>query len=54
VPYTQGLQTYNAYKAQGRDALLVVYPDENHWILKPQNSIHWYGEVLGWIERWLG
>jgi dipeptidyl aminopeptidase/acylaminoacyl peptidase len=54
VPYTQGLQTYNAYKAQGRDARLVVYPDENHWILKPQNSIHWYGEVLGWIERWLG
>lgn len=54
VPYTQGLQTYNAYKAQGREARLVVYPDENHWILKPQNSIHWYGEVLGWIERWLG
>jgi dipeptidyl aminopeptidase/acylaminoacyl peptidase len=54
VPYTQGLQTYNAYKAQGREARLVVYPDENHWILKPQNSIHWYKEVLGWIERWIG
>ncbi len=54
VPYTQGLQTYNAYKAQGREARLVIYPDENHWVLKPQNSIHWYGEVTGWIERWLG
>jgi dipeptidyl aminopeptidase/acylaminoacyl peptidase len=53
VPYTQGLQTYNAYKIQGLDARLVVYPDENHWILKPQNSLHWYGEVLGWIDRWL-
>lgn len=54
VPYTQGLQTYNAYRAQELEARLVVYPDENHWILKPQNSIHWYGEVLGWLKRWLG
>jgi dipeptidyl aminopeptidase/acylaminoacyl peptidase len=53
VPYTQALQTYNAYKAQGREARLVVYPDEGHWILKPQNAQHWWGEVLGWIKRWL-
>lgn len=53
VPYTQGLQTYNAYHAQKLEARLVVYPDENHWILKPQNSIHWYGEVFGWLKRWL-
>jgi len=31
----------------------VVYPQENHWILKPQASRHWYGEVLGWLKRWL-
>lgn len=53
VPYTQGLQTYNAYMALKRKARLVVYPDENHWVLKPQNSIHWYGEVLGWLKRWV-
>ena len=54
VPYAQGLQIYNVYKARGLPARLVVYPDENHWILSPANSLHWYGEVLGWLERWLG
>ncbi|MCA8917717.1 MAG: S9 family peptidase [Planctomycetes bacterium] len=53
VPYTQALETYNAYHAQKLDARLVVYPDENHWILKPQNSLHWYGEVFSWLKRWL-
>lgn len=54
VPYTQGLGVYNVYKAMGLPARLVVYPDENHWILKPANSIHWYGEVFAWLDRWLG
>jgi dipeptidyl aminopeptidase/acylaminoacyl peptidase len=54
VPYYQGLEIYNVYKAMGLPARLVCYPDENHWILKPQNSRHWYGEVLGWLERWIG
>jgi len=53
VPYNQGLEIYNVYKAKGLPARLVVYPDENHWILKPKNSLHWYGEVLGWLARWL-
>jgi dipeptidyl aminopeptidase/acylaminoacyl peptidase len=53
VPVTQGLELYNVLKAKGVPARLVYYPDENHWILKPQNSKHWYGEVLGWLDRWL-
>jgi dipeptidyl aminopeptidase/acylaminoacyl peptidase len=53
VPYYQALQIYDAYKAQKRDARLVVFPDENHWILKPRNSAHWYGEVFAWLDRWL-
>jgi dipeptidyl aminopeptidase/acylaminoacyl peptidase len=53
VPYDQGLQMYNVHKAMGRPARLVCYPDENHWILKPRNSVHWYGEVLAWLRRWL-
>lgn len=53
VPYNQGLSIYNAYQAQGLPSRLVVYPDENHWILRPHNSRHWYAEVLGWLERWL-
>ena len=47
VPVTQGLAWYGMLKARGVEARLVHYPDENHWILKPRNSLHWYGEVLG-------
>lgn len=53
VPVTQGLELYGVLKAKGVDARLVYYPDEHHWILKPRNSIHWYGEVLGWLDRYL-
>ena len=41
-------------KAKGVPSRLVYYPDEGHWILKPQNSLHWYGEFLGWLERHIG
>ena len=54
VPVTQGLELYGVLKAKGVPARLVYYPDENHWVLKPQNSRHWYGEVLGWLQRFLG
>ncbi|MFC2172377.1 S9 family peptidase [Acidobacteriota bacterium] len=54
VPYVQGLEIYNIYKAMKLPARLVIYPDENHWILKPKNSVHWYGEVLDWLNRWIG
>jgi dipeptidyl aminopeptidase/acylaminoacyl peptidase len=54
VPYVQGLQMYNVYQALGLPSRLVVYPDENHWVLKPKNSLHWYGEFLAWLARWLG
>jgi dipeptidyl aminopeptidase/acylaminoacyl peptidase len=46
-----GLELYGMLKAKGVPARLVHYPDENHWILKRRNSLHWYGEVLGWLER---
>lgn len=54
VPAAQGLALYGILKAKGVPARLVYYPDENHWILKPKNSLHWYGEFLGWLRRWLG
>jgi len=54
VPPTQGLELYGILKAKGVEARLVYYPDENHWILKPQNSLHWYREVHGWLARYLG
>ncbi len=54
VPVTQGLEVYGVYKGIGADARLVYYPDENHWILTPQNSIFWYDELYGWLDRYLG
>jgi dipeptidyl aminopeptidase/acylaminoacyl peptidase len=53
VPVTQGLELYGVLTAKGVPARLVYYPDENHWILKPQNSRHWYGEVMGWLKKYL-
>lgn len=54
VPYGQGLEVYGMLKAKGVPARIVIYPDENHWILSAQNSIHWYGEFDAWLARWIG
>jgi dipeptidyl aminopeptidase/acylaminoacyl peptidase len=53
VPYSQGLEWYGALKARGVPSRLVVYPGENHWILQRANAIHWFGEMLTWLDRWL-
>jgi dipeptidyl aminopeptidase/acylaminoacyl peptidase len=50
----QGLLAYGVLKAKGVPARLVYFPDEGHWVLKPRNSLLWYREVQGWLERWLG
>jgi dipeptidyl aminopeptidase/acylaminoacyl peptidase len=52
VPYTQGLGAFTALQRRGVPSRLLRYPDENHWILKPQNSIQWYDEVFSWMDRW--
>jgi len=53
VPVAHAFLVYNIYKGRGLDARLVYFPDENHWILTPQNSIFWYNEVLNWFDRYL-
>jgi dipeptidyl aminopeptidase/acylaminoacyl peptidase len=53
VVVTQGLELYGILKAKGVEARLLYYPDEGHWILKPQNSLLWYREFLGWLQRFL-
>jgi dipeptidyl aminopeptidase/acylaminoacyl peptidase len=53
VPYTQSLEFYTALQRQDVPSKLVVFPDEGHWILKPQNSLTWYGEVLSWLGKYL-
>ncbi|HEY5713442.1 MAG TPA: S9 family peptidase [Allosphingosinicella sp.] len=53
VPYNQGLAAYGALRERGLPSRLVVFPDENHWILSPRNSIQWYREVNGWLQTYL-
>jgi dipeptidyl aminopeptidase/acylaminoacyl peptidase len=49
VPDCNGLAYYNTLKARGVDARLLWFPDENHWVLKPRNSLLWYAEFLAWL-----
>ncbi|MFZ0821980.1 MAG: S9 family peptidase [Candidatus Acidiferrales bacterium] len=53
VPYTQGLQFFTALQRQGVPSKLVIFPDEGHWILKPQNSELWYKLFLDWLGKYL-
>lgn len=53
VPDAQALAYYNTLKAKGVPSRLVFFPDENHWILKPQNSRLWYREFFAWLERFV-
>jgi dipeptidyl aminopeptidase/acylaminoacyl peptidase len=52
VPLEQGLGMFTALQRKGVPSRLVIFPDENHWVLKPLNSVRWYDEVLGWLDRW--
>jgi dipeptidyl aminopeptidase/acylaminoacyl peptidase len=50
VPDTQGISTFTALQRRGIESKLVYFPDENHWVLKPANSILWYTTVLDWLD----
>ena len=52
VPYTQGIGAFTALQRRGVPSRLLRFPDENHWILKPNNSIQWYAEVHRWLDQW--
>lgn len=53
VPVAHAFLVYGIYRSMGLESRLVYFPDENHWILTPQNSIFWYGEFIGWLDRFL-
>jgi dipeptidyl aminopeptidase/acylaminoacyl peptidase len=53
VPYTQSLEFFNALQRQGVPSKLVVFPDEGHWILKPQNAQFWYKTFFDWLALYL-
>lgn len=50
---TQGLSTFTLLQRKGIPSQLLYFPDENHWVLKPHNSIQWHETVLAWLDRWL-
>jgi dipeptidyl aminopeptidase/acylaminoacyl peptidase len=52
VPLEQGLGMFTALQRRGVPSRLVTFPDENHWVLKPANSLRWYDEVISWLDRW--
>ena len=54
VPLGQGLAAFTALQRLGIESRFLYFADENHWILKPQNSIQWHREVNDWLARWTG
>jgi dipeptidyl aminopeptidase/acylaminoacyl peptidase len=53
VPVDQSLQLYTALQLNETPSKLIIFPDEGHWILKPQNSEFWYSQVLAWFDKYL-
>ena len=53
VPYSQGLMSFTALQERGIPSQLLVFPDENHWVLGAKNSLQWHGTVFAWLDRWL-
>jgi dipeptidyl aminopeptidase/acylaminoacyl peptidase len=52
VPFTEGIQLYQTHQLRHIPSEFLVWPDEGHWVLKPQNSQAWHQAVLGWAEKW--
>jgi dipeptidyl aminopeptidase/acylaminoacyl peptidase len=52
VPVSQGMQLFTALKSQKVPSKLVLFPDEGHWVLKPQNTVLWYAQFLDWVGQW--
>ncbi len=50
---SQGLGTFNALQRRGIPSKLLYFPDENHWVLKPANSVLWHETVIGWLDQWV-
>ena len=53
VPVDQGMAAFNAAQALGVPSEMLLFPDENHWILKPQNSVQWNRVFYRWLDKWL-
>jgi dipeptidyl aminopeptidase/acylaminoacyl peptidase len=54
VPVTQGIGAFTALQEVGAPSQFLRFPDENHWVLKPQNAMQWHNTVFGWLDQWIG
>ena len=53
IPVTEGISAFTTLQIRGVESKFLHFPNENHWVLKPLNSIKWYYEVLGWLDKYL-
>lgn len=54
VPIAEGLAMFNVLQARGVPSQFLMFPDENHWVVRPENSLVWYKTVLNWINKYVG
>ncbi|MGC1304887.1 MAG: S9 family peptidase [Caulobacteraceae bacterium] len=54
IPLEQGLGAFTALQSRKVPSELLTFPDENHWVLKPSNSLQWHATVEDWLKRWIG
>jgi acylaminoacyl-peptidase len=54
IPVDQGIAAFTAAQRRGIPSEFLTFPDENHWVLKPQNSLQWHETVAAWLDRWIG
>lgn len=54
VPLDQGTSAYGALRRRGVPSQFLLFPDENHWVLKPQNLVQWFEVKQAWLDRWIG
>jgi dipeptidyl aminopeptidase/acylaminoacyl peptidase len=54
IPLEQGLAAFDALQRRGIESRLLVFPDENHWVLKPANSLQWHATVAAWLDSHIG
>ena len=54
IPVEQGIAVFTALQRRGIESKFLYFPDENHWVLKPQNSVLWHDTVNGWLQQHIG
>jgi dipeptidyl aminopeptidase/acylaminoacyl peptidase len=53
VPLNQGMEAFQALQIKGIDSRMILFPDENHWVLSPQNGVFWHREYYSWLAKYL-